>query len=102
MPPLDHLVGREPDRAADAARGHGVIAGHHDDADAGALAVLNGMRHVGARRIFQRDEAEERQTFIGRGVSARAGLAGAGQHAQAVMAELLDPRAAIPCAPRRP
>ncbi len=76
-----------------------MIAGHHDDADAGAPAVLNGVRHVLPRRILQRDEAEKRQVVIGRGVGARTVLAGAGQHAQTVLAEMFDARA--PFRPRR-
>ena len=80
----------QADRAADAARGHGVVAGDHDDADAGAPAGLDGVRHVGARRVFQRDETDESQTLIGRGFGVVGALAGAGQHAQAVMAEMFD------------
>ena len=80
----------EADGAADAARGHRVIAGDHDHADAGLPAVLDGVRHVGARRILQPDEADEGQAVIGVRVGLRACLHGAGQHAQAVMAEMLD------------
>ena len=79
----------EPDGAADAARGHRVIAGHHDDADAGSPAVLDGMWHIGARRVLQADKADEGQIFVRWRVSLAARLHGAGDDAQAVMTEIL-------------
>ena len=64
-----------------------MIAGDHDDADTGPLAILDGARHVGARGIFQRDETHEGKVPIRRGVGLRAGFHGAGQHTQTLMAE---------------
>ena len=102
----------EPDGAADAARGHCVIAGHHDDADAGSPAVFDGMWHIGARWVLQADEADEGQIFVRWRVSLAARLHGASDDAQAVMAEILHMgmpfgampryRAAPHPAPRRP
>ena len=42
---------------SDGARGLGIVAGDHHDADAGAAAFGNRVRHVGAQRIRERDEA---------------------------------------------
>ena len=42
-----------------------MIAGDHDHADAGLLAVADRVRHIGAGRIFEADQAEEGQILIG-------------------------------------
>jgi len=80
----------EADGAADAARRHRVIAGHHDHADAGGAAVMNRLRHVGARGVFQADDADEGQTLVGRGFGIAKRFRGAGDDAQAVMREFFD------------
>ena len=75
---------------ADGARCNGVIAGHHNDPDAGRLAVPYRLGNVGARRIGEGYEADEIQTFEGRRIRVSGFLAGAGEHAKAMASELTD------------
>ena len=84
-------VARDPDPARDLGRGRPVVAGDDDDPDAGGVAARDRLRHLGPRRVEQRDEAEEAQPASAS--SRRSGtpapgsvLPRDGEHAQALVA----------------
>ena len=85
-------VFKQPDGTADAARGHRVIAGHHHDADSGAVALVDGVRHVGPRRVLETDQTDQKEAFVGRAVGLRVRLHRTGEHTQAVVAEVVGAR----------
>ena len=74
----------QADFAGDGQCGMGVVAGDHDDADAGIKAFADGVRHFRARRVFQPHQAEQGQAAfrILRGFVFRYGAVGQGEHAQ--------------------
>ena len=55
-------------------------------------AVADRVRHVGARRVFQADQANQHQPFVRGAVGLRFRLHRTGEHAQAVMAEMVGAR----------
>ena len=70
----DDVVGRDPGAAGDRARGVGVVAGDHDDPDAGALAQRDRLGGVVAQRIGEPDQPDhlEREVVgVGRRLAAR-------------------------------
>ena len=64
----DVRVGRrdDADLARDRLGGQAVVAGDHDDADAGGVALGDGVGDLGARRVLHRLEAEQRQALLHR------------------------------------
>jgi hypothetical protein len=86
MVTADHhglLCLHQSDLAGDGQGGARVVAGHHDDADAGRGAARNGLRHLGPRRVFQPDQpGEGHATLLGRRAACDRTM-GESQHAQA-------------------
>ena len=58
-------VRRDADPPSHLGGGQAVVAGDDDDADAGGVAAGDGLGHVRARRVEQRDEADEAQIALG-------------------------------------
>ena len=54
----------ESDGARHGVRRARVVAGDHDDADAGLPAAAHRRRHFGARRILQPDQASEHELIL--------------------------------------
>ena len=66
----DHPHGPVAAHDADAPRDglgrQAVVAGHHDDADAGGEGVLDGLADLGPRRVDHADQAEEGELGLDR------------------------------------
>ena len=76
------------------ARGLRIIAGNHDDADAGGAAFLHGCRYSRAQRIRKADEAKKLERKFARCLGAcKTGgsrCARNGEHAHAFPGHLVD------------
>ena len=57
----ENAFARNADQLRHRERGRRMVAGDHHDADAGGLGEAHGVRHLGARRIPEQHEAQERQ-----------------------------------------
>ena len=85
-------VRRDPDAARDLGRGRAVVAGDDDDADAGGVAALDGVRHLGraagrrARRGRGSTSSRSASSRRSGGAAPGSGLPGDGEHAQALAA----------------
>ena len=67
----DHLVDRQADPPGDALAVSAAVAGDDDHADAGSPAQRHRLRHLGARRIPERDQAEQGEVALDRLVPGR-------------------------------
>ncbi len=80
----------EPDAARDRARRARVVAGEHEDADAGGTAALDRRGHLGSHGVLDADEAEQLERALGVlrdcGHAVARGL-GQREHAQAAVRE---------------
>ena len=78
--------------SGDHARGGWVVAGDHDHADAGAVALRNRFLNVRTQRVGQADQAQPLEIQIvrtARKIGARQWSTGHTQHAQAQAGELV-------------
>ena len=55
--------GDDADALGDGLGGDGVVAGDHDDLDAGRAALGDGVGHGGTRRVNHRHQADEAQVL---------------------------------------
>ena len=81
------VAAHDADAAGDGFGRQAVVAGHHDDADAGGEGVLDGLADLGPRRVDHADQAEEGELGLDRvgrvvGQGDRQVALGDGQHAQ--------------------
>ena len=78
----------QPHGLSDTARRHGLVAGHHDDLDAGPAAHLDGRLHVVARRVVEAHQGQEREALVRRRAGIVDRLLGEGEDAEALVRHL--------------
>ena len=67
----DDIAGLEIGLGGDRTRGLRIVAGDHDDADAGGATLLNRRRHGRAQRIRKANKAEEFERKFARRLGVR-------------------------------
>jgi hypothetical protein len=83
------LAFHQADLACDGQRRVRVVAGNHDDADSGAGAACDGIRHFRPRRVFEADQPGQDHAALFVGQPIGDGAMGEGQHAQPGFRHLL-------------
>ena len=78
---------QDAELAGDGLRRHGVIAGDHDDPDAGPFAACHGILGLRSRRVDHAGQPEEGHPGL-RGFERRAGLARHAQYPQGLVGQL--------------